>query len=90
MHLTPLKCLHKLVSLSCGQSSLQSEMGEIMIVLITFKDFKTQRRLNLEDVKERDLLQSTLINMLAFKGHYEKFSCKELEISSYLEISKWS
>lgn len=63
-------------------------MAEIIIVFINFKDFKTQCRFNLEDIKEGDLLQSTLINMLAFKGNDEKFSCNALEISSYLEISK--
>lgn len=63
-------------------------MAEIIFVFITFKDFKTQCRFNLEDIKEGDLLQSTLINMLAFKGNDEKFSYNALEISSYLEISK--
>ena len=64
---------------------MNSGMGEIITVFITFKDFKTQCSFNLEDMNERDLLQHILINMLAFKGNYEKFFCKGLEISSYVE-----
>lgn len=67
------------------QASLNSGVGEIIIVFITFKNFKTQCSFNLEDMNGRDLLQSILITMLAFKGNYEKFFCKRLEISSYLE-----
>ena len=51
-------------------------MGEIIIVFITFKDFKTQCRFNLEDIKEGDLLQSPLINMLAFKEMMRNFLAK--------------
>lgn len=50
VHFTQLSVY--ITSFSCGQASLCNGMAEIIIVFINFKDFKTQCRFNLEDIKE--------------------------------------